>query len=257
MTKIPKEIEDELRVLYQDKWLVAVFKPSGLLVHRSMIDRHETEFAMQKTRDIIGKKVYPLHRLDKPTSGILLFALNSDVAKVMGAQFEQHNVYKEYVALVRGHCLAAQTVDYPLKEKLDKISDKKARQDKAPQPAMSNVIPLDHVELSYPVGRYSTARYSIVKLLPKTGRKHQLRRHMAHLRHPILGDVYYGDNKHNHFMKETFHLTGLALCAKVLRFVHPDSGQSITIKCGVDNRFKHVLAGWGMSEEQISNLWSR
>ncbi|XOV79137.1 MAG: tRNA pseudouridine(65) synthase TruC [Aestuariibacter sp.] len=257
MTKIVADYEQSLRVLYQDDELVAVFKPSGLLVHRSMIDRHETQFAMQQTRDLIGQHVFPVHRLDKPTSGVLLFALNAEMAKLIGERFSQHQVVKEYVALVRGHCNEQHVVDYPLKEKLDKIADKKANSDKPAQSALTEVLPLTQYELQQPVGRYSTARYSLVKLLPKTGRKHQLRRHLSHLRHPILGDVNYGDNKHNRFMRDTFHLTGLALCAKVLRFNHPRTEQAISIHSAVDHRFGRTLSAWGESEQRIQSLWSQ
>lgn len=257
MNPAPSSHERLLRVIYQDDELVAVYKPSGLLVHRSMIDRHETEFALQQTRDLIGQRVYPLHRLDKPTSGVLMFALNPEMARLMGQKFTEHEVQKEYFAIVRGFCTDEITLDYPLQEKLDKIADKLANQDKPAQSAVTHILPLAQFEIKQPVGRYATARYSLVKLSPKTGRKHQLRRHLAHLRHPILGDVNYGDNKHNRFIKDTFNLTGLALCAKVLRFEHPSLKTSVTIRCELDERFHRLLSGFGESEQNIQQLWSQ
>ncbi|MBE1299995.1 MAG: tRNA pseudouridine(65) synthase TruC [Alteromonadaceae bacterium] len=246
----------ELDILYQDEHCVAVFKPSGLLVHRSLIDKYETQFAMQILRDQLGQRVYPLHRLDKATSGVLLFGLSSNVAKQFGKLFENNQVHKTYLAIVRGYLEGEGTVDYPLKETLDKMVDKKARQDKPAQAAVSHFSNLATIELPYAVGRYNTARYSIVQLQPDTGRKHQLRRHMAHLRHPILGDVNYGDNKHNRFVREQMAFNGLALTAKRMRFVHPITQEDIVVESKVETRFKQLLSNWGMVDSDINAIWS-
>ncbi len=246
----------ELEVLYQDEHIVAVFKPSGLLVHRSIIDRYETRFAMQLLRDQLGRRVYPLHRLDKPTSGVLLFALSPEDAAVFGNLFEQNLVHKTYLAVVRGYLPAQGIVNHPLKEKLDKIADKKARQDKPAQAAVTRYQLLDRIELPVAVGRYETARYSVVKLAPETGRKHQLRRHMAHLRHPILGDINYGDNKHNRVAREKWGLTGLALTACKVSFQHPISDRKTDIFSKVEPRFKALLSQWGMAGQDIDRKWS-
>ena len=111
-------------LLYRDDYLVAVNKPAGLLVHRSPIDRHETRFALQQVRDQLGQHVYPVHRLDKPTSGALLFALSSEVARLLSTQFANGAVRKEYLAVVRGFCPSEGTIDYPLKRELDRIADR-------------------------------------------------------------------------------------------------------------------------------------
>src|SRR5690606_15263887 len=110
---------ETLPIIFRDEYLVAINKPSGLLVHRSEIDRHETRFALQLVRDQIGQMVYPVHRLDKPTSGVLVFALSPEIAKKMGDLFHQHQLEKTYLALVRGHAPADTIVDHPLKEELD------------------------------------------------------------------------------------------------------------------------------------------
>jgi len=89
-----------LEILYQDEYLIAINKPSGLLVHKSPIDKHETRFALQELRDQIGQYVYPVHRLDKPTSGVLLFALDREIAKSMSQYFRNNLVHKEYTAIV-------------------------------------------------------------------------------------------------------------------------------------------------------------
>ncbi|MCC2606062.1 tRNA pseudouridine(65) synthase TruC [Planctobacterium marinum] len=248
-------IPEQLPLLYQDECMVVVDKPAGLLVHRSMIDRHETRFAMQMVRDQIGQHVFPVHRLDKPTAGILVFALNSETARLLSEQLAQHLMEKRYLAVVRGYIAEQGIVDHPLQEKLDKIADKKARQDKPAQEAISAFRCLQQVELPHSVGKYPTARYSLVLLGPQTGRKHQLRRHMSHLRHPIVGDVNYGDNKHNRFLRESCNFPGLALWSHQIKFSHPHSGEQITLNCSLSDRFEKLWTQWGLDETTINHLW--
>ncbi len=235
-----------LEILYHDAHLVAVNKPSGLLVHRSMIDKSETEFALQSVRDQIGQYVYPVHRLDKPTSGVLLFALSKETARAMSEQFQSHQrTTKEYLAVVRGYTAVQGCIDYPLKEQLDKMTDAKAQQNKAAQEAVSDFVRLATVELPYPVSRYKTARYSLVRLFPKTGRKHQLRRHMKHLLHPIIGDTTHGRGEHNQLFRDKFQVHRLLLHASALSFTHPQSKESIRIEATVDEVFQSVLKHFG------------
>jgi len=236
-----------LDILYQDEWLVAVNKPAGLLVHRSMIDRYETRFAMQILRDQIGQYVFPFHRLDKPTSGVLLFALNSDTARKMGELFSTGLVEKEYLAVVRGYTNAHGIIDYPLKEELDKKSDRKAQQDKEPQEAVTEYHRLATVELPYPVGRYQSARYSLVRLRPKSGRKHQLRRHLKHIFHPIVGDTTHGDGKQNSFFRERFDCHRLLLASVRLDFSHPETGKLLQITAPLDDSFNAIVQALGWS----------
>ncbi len=110
---------EPLEILYQDDYIVAINKPSGLLVHKSPIDKHETRFALQELRNQIGQYVYPVHRLDKPTSGVLLFALSKEIAQLMGEAFRNNEIKKEYIAVVRGYVDDSGMIDYPLKEMLD------------------------------------------------------------------------------------------------------------------------------------------
>ena len=126
-----------LTILYQDDFIVAVDKPAGLFVHRSYMDKDEIYFALQLVRDQVGQYVYPLHRLDRPTSGVLLFGLNEEVARLMGQAFMDKKIQKTYFALTRGHLLGSDEIDYPLKEKLDKLGDKNVSTDKAPQDAVT------------------------------------------------------------------------------------------------------------------------
>ena len=230
-----------LEILYQDDVLVAVNKPAGMLVHRSWLDRHETQFVMQTLRDQIGQLVYPIHRLDRPTSGVLLFALNSKIANLLCQQFEQKQIEKQYLAVVRGYVTGHGKIDYPLKVQLDKIADKFSQPDKAPQSAVTFYEGLQTVEMPYGVGRYATSRYSLVRLIPQTGRKHQLRRHMKHIFHPILGDTQYGDLHQNRALMEHTGCARLLLHAEKLTFVHPLTQRPMTIQAGLDAQWQNLM----------------
>ena len=230
-----------LEILYQDDVLVAVNKPAGMLVHRSWLDRHETQFVMQTLRAQIGQRVYPIHRLDRPTSGVLLFALNSEIANLLCLQFEQKQIEKQYLAVVRGYVTGHGEIDYPLKVQLDKIADKFSQPDKAPQSAVTFYEGLQTVEMPYGVGRYATSRYSLVRLIPQTGRKHQLRRHMKHIFHPILGDTQYGDLHQNRALMEHTGCARLLLHAEKLTFVHPLTQRPMTIQAGLDAQWQNLM----------------
>ncbi|WP_457596076.1 tRNA pseudouridine(65) synthase TruC [Hydrogenimonas sp.] len=231
-----------LDILYQDDWLVAINKPGGLLVHRSMIDKSETRFAMQMVRDMLGRRVYPIHRLDKPTSGVLLFVLDADTARRIGTLFHDKAVEKRYIAVVRGYIDEEGVIDYPLKEAFDKTTDAKARRDKPPQAAVTRFTRLATVELPIPVSRYPAARYSLVRLQPQTGRRHQLRRHMKHIFHPIVGDTKYGRTEHNNLFRRHFGIHRLLLHAESLELPHPVTGERLRIVAGYDEAFARAVA---------------
>lgn len=235
-----------LEILYQDEYVVAINKPAGLLVHRSMIDRYETQFAVQLTRDQVGQSVYLVHRLDKPTSGVLLFALDPQTAKSISAQFLEQQVKKTYLAVVRGYTDSEGCIDYALKEELDKMTDRKAKQEKEAQSAITEYKALDKVELPFAIGRYKTARYALLQCMPKTGRKHQIRRHMKHIFHPIVGDTTHGDGKHNRFFREYYNVHRLLLHANSLSFFHPLDHHMVKISAGLDHAFTSVLDQWNM-----------
>ncbi|WP_020558101.1 tRNA pseudouridine(65) synthase TruC [Thiofilum flexile] len=241
-----------LEVIYQDDYVIAINKPEGLLVHRSPIDKHETRFALQLLRDQIGQKVYPVHRLDKPTSGVLLFALSSDIARKLTEQFTQGNISKQYLAIVRGHCAPHGVIDYPLQEQLDRLADALADPNKPAQEAITHYHTLAQTELPFAVGRYATARYSLVALKPLTGRKHQLRRHMKHIFHPILGDTTHGDGKHNQFIRQEFACQRLLLHAARLTLIHPYTEQPLVLNASLSDEFTQVLANMRLEH---SGLW--
>ena len=247
----------QLQIIYQDEWLVAINKPAGLLVHRSAIDRHETRFAMQMLRDQIGQHVFPVHRLDKPTSGVLLFALNSDTARKMSDIFAARETAKAYLAVVRGYTDEQGVIDYPLKEELDKKTDQQATFYKEAQEAVTEYRRLAAVELPYAVGRYQTARYSLLHLMPRSGRKHQLRRHMKHIFHPIVGDTTHGDGKQNTFFRQQFDCHRLLLHAAGLGFCHPQSGQSLHIHAPIDASFQEAMDALGWSDQSLRQVDTR
>ena len=229
---------DPLTIVYQDDDLVAIDKPAGLLVHRSWIASEVRQFAVQQLRDQLGRYVYPIHRLDRPTSGILLFALNAETARQMSARFASREVRKLYHAVVRGYLPEHGQIDYPLREEQDKIADRKASKNKVAQAAITDYMCLNRVELPFQVSKkHNTSRFSLVQLSPKTGRKHQLRRHMAHVRHPIIGDTNHGDGRQNAFFREHYQLRRLMLCATGLQFEHPTSAQQVTIQVPIPAEF--------------------
>lgn len=236
-----------LEILYQDDAIVAINKPSGLLVHRSLIDTREHEFAVQMTRDQIGQRVYPVHRLDRPTSGVLLFALSSNIARKIAEQFSERGVQKQYRALVRGYAQAEGHIDHPLKEQLDKISDAQANHDKEAQSAVTDYRCLQQQELPFAVGRYPSTRYSWLSLAPLTGRKHQLRRHMKHIFHPIVGDTTHGDGKQNTFVRKQYNCHRLMLHANRLELLHPVSLTPLPLKAPLPEDLSAPLQQMGFS----------
>jgi tRNA pseudouridine65 synthase len=246
-----------LDILFQDEHYCIVNKPSGLLVHRSWIDPHATEFAVQLVRDQIGQYVYPVHRLDRPTSGVLMFALSSEAARKAAELFATHLIQKTYLAIVRGYSPENGIIDHPLKEKLDKLSDRQAQTDKPAQPALTHYRRLATVELPFCVDRYPQSRYSLVEFKPKTGRKHQLRRHSKHINCPIIGDAKHGKSKHNQFFAEQFNADRLLLAAVALQFSHPYSHQLIDCVAPLDSIFMQLLDRFGWQRTVDARLLSK
>jgi tRNA pseudouridine65 synthase len=240
-----------LDILYRDDWLVAINKPSGLLVHRSDIDRHETRFAVQLLRDQIGQRVFPLHRLDKPTSGVLLFALDADSARIVGGQFERNEIEKRYLAIVRGWPPESGVIDHPLSRQFDDYG-RKFPVDHPPEalPAITEYRRLACVELPEAVERYPTSRYALVMLTPKSGRQHQLRRHMKHIAHPIIGDANWGKGVHNRFFQRRFACRHLLLACTRLDVRHPHGGRILSIVAPLEDSFAGVIAALGWNPLQ-------
>lgn len=197
-------------IIFQDNYLVAINKLPGLLVHRTNIAKDASEFALQLLRDHLEMHVYPCHRLDRKTSGVLLFAKDEATNRMMHHKFSIGGVHKKYLAIVRGHTLENETIDYPLKSEKGIL-----------QSAITNYHTLDFSEIDLPYSGQSTSRYSLVEIEPQTGRMHQIRKHFAHILHPIIADRPHGCNKQNRLFKEKWDMTTMMLHAFSLSFEHP------------------------------------
>lgn len=209
---------------------MAVNKPHGLLVHRTSLAKDATEFALQYLNKQLQREVHPCHRLDRKTSGILLFALTREVNAEISQLFRTNEVKKTYHAIVRGFIENKGEIDYPLKNDKEKIQD-----------AVTQFKCLNKFEIPLAHGKHETSRYALVELKPETGRMHQLRKHMAHIFHPILGDRPHGCNKQNKLWKETFDMTTMMLHAKELSFTHPVTGEEVFISAEYSEEFGRVL----------------
>lgn len=242
----------QLPILYQSDTILAVNKPAGMLVHRSWLDAHETVFLMQTLRDQIGQHVFPVHRLDRPTSGVMLFALNAATAHTLAQQFEQKQIHKTYLAIVRGWTDDSGCINYPLKEQLDDIADPFAQRDKVAQTAITHYQTLARSELPFSSRKdFATSRYSLLKVEPQTGRKHQIRRHLKHIFHPIIGDTSHGDLKQN---KAVQHFCGnerLLLHAYELTFRLPENQQTMTLTANVDELWQSVAHAMNLSHKKF------
>lgn len=242
----------KLDILYRDEHIVAVNKPSGLLVHRSSLDRHTRENAVSLLQLQLDLALYPVHRLDKPTSGVLLFALSKHAAHQLSLQFEARTVEKQYVAVVRGYCRSCGYVDNPVRDKDQPHKPRKA--------AQTRFETLKTIELPVRVDRYSTSRYSLVRLWPLTGRRHQLRLHMKHLGHPIIGDTSYGKTPHNQLFFDRYASSRLLLHASELAFEHPATGARCRLSAPEnDASFSRVLSDyrWRRASKSSSTAGSQ
>jgi len=216
-----------LPIHYRDDDIVIIDKPSGLLVHRSDIARDAREFAVQLLRNQLGTHVYPVHRLDRKTSGLLMFCLRKEVLDTYYSLFRDRLVKKYYHAIVRGYTEDAGLIDYDLKADDGKVHE-----------AITHYRTLERYEIDEPSGAFMTSRYSLVELRPETGRMHQLRRHMAHILHPIIGDRPHGCNKQNRIWKHKWGMGTMLLHANKMEFKHPVSHQDVSLTVGYPEAFK-------------------
>lgn len=232
-----------LPLLFEDDYYIAINKPTGVLVHRTPLEKDpEAVFAVQLLRKQTGNKVYPLHRLDRPTSGILLFAKSPEAAAALQPKFASLDIKKQYLAVARGFLQQDHgTINHPLAKDLEYHL----------QEATTEYWKLAEREIPFASSnRYTTSRYSLVKIYPHTGRMHQIRRHFAHIRHYIIGDTTHGDNKQNKFFRRHFGLRHMLLHARSLTFEHPYTLQKMEIKGNVPDYFEDICRefGWNLSQ---------
>jgi len=213
-----------LRILHQDDDFVAIDKPAGFHVHPPEDQAHSAAYranALAILRDQLGRYVYPAHRIDRATSGVVLYGLTKESAGALGRQFASREVAKTYVALVRGWIAETGTVDTPMRGNLEGAG--------AELPAVTRFERLARFEMPHAVGKFAHARYSLVRAFPETGRLHQIRRHLRRISHPIVGDTVHGDGAHNRLFREIFGRQYLYLKAHRLQFRHPRTGIPVTI----------------------------
>ena len=219
-----------LEILYQDEYIIAINKPSGLSVHKSFYARDAKIFAIQELRNQIGgQHVYPIHRLDRKTSGVLLFALDKEALKIMNDRFATREVEKKYLAILRGWSPDELTIDYDL-----------TNDDGVKQNAITYFRRLQKAEIELEFNNHPTSRYSLVEAIPETGRMHQLRKHFKHILHPILGSRPHGCNKQNKLWLENFELKGMMLHAHQLVFNHPITNEQIILNATINEEFEKV-----------------
>lgn len=219
-----------LEILYQDDYLVAINKPSGLLVHKSFYARDAKVYAVQELRNQIGgQHVYPIHRLDRKTSGVLIFALDKDTLKLMNEYFASREVEKKYLAILRGWAPEEETIDYDL-----------TNDDGVKQNAITYFHRLQTAEINLEYNNHPTSRYCLVEAIPETGRMHQLRKHFRHIFHPILGSRPHGCNKQNKLWLENYDLKGMMLHAHELIFNHPITKEKIVLNAKINEEFSRV-----------------
>ena len=221
-----------LEILYLDDYLAAVAKPPGLLVHRTGLDAGETRFALQMLRDQLGRPVWPAHRLDKGTSGVLLFALDAATARALGQQFESGGaIRKTYLAMVRGWTDTEGLIEHPLRRMTDDLRVPAAHGTvQEAQEARTRYRTLQNHLLPLAQGPFDRTRCALVDLTPLTGRRHQLRRHMKHIAHPLLGDATHGKGPLNRAVAALLGLQRLWLHALRMELIHPATGRTVAIE---------------------------
>ncbi len=216
-----------LDLLFLDDHLAIVHKPAGWLVHRTPLDKGESRFVLQALRDQIGQPVWPVHRLDKGTSGVLVFALSAEVARALGQAFESgEGLHKTYRAIVRGWPAEELFIDHALR----RMPDDMRSQREEVQSAQTRLRTLRRGELPIPQGHFPTLRWAEVELQPLTGRRHQLRRHMKHIAHPILGDATHGKGPLNRAVAGHLGVGRLWLHACTLELTHPVSQAPLAVQ---------------------------
>lgn len=236
-----------LDILYQDDAIIAVDKPAGLAVHRSKMVSNADIFLIDVLREQVGGTLYLAHRLDRATSGVLLIARSTDIAAALGEQFMGRDVHKQYLTVVRGWPEPAEgVVDYALPG---------SRETGPRREACTAYRRLATVEVPIALGRYPQQRYALVLAEPKTGRFRQIRKHMAHIHHPVIGDCQHGRSDHNRLYKQHFGCHRMLLHAWRLSFRHPVDGRPMMLEAPLDPAFHAILKrfGWSLpADETIS-----
>jgi tRNA pseudouridine65 synthase len=222
-------------ILYRDEHVLVVNKPAGVPVHGSRMLEGRPDTLLSMARSATGRMVHAAHRLDRPVSGALVLAFDLETLAALSLAFEQREVYKQYLAVVRGWTDEEGVIDHPLRPPRDERRTNDEARD-----ARTRFRRVATVELPFAVAPYATARYSLVELQPETGRRHQLRRHMKHISHHLVGDTTYGKGEHNRLFRDEFDCERLLLHSSSLAFRHPSDGQEITVTAPLDGAFNNI-----------------
>lgn len=226
-----------LKLLHLDEHVVAIDKPVGLLVHPTGLAAGEHDAALGRLRDQLGARVHPLHRLDRATSGVVLFARSSEVARGLARDFATAQVAKRYLALVRGWPEAAGVIEHPLAR-----DPERAAAGQALLEARTGFTRLGRVEWPFAVdARHPSTRYALVEARPETGRRHQIRRHLRHAAHPLIGDTTHGKGAHNRAVAAHLGITRLWLHAWEIAFTHPVTGGRLTIRAPLGPEWRTLV----------------
>jgi tRNA pseudouridine65 synthase len=223
-------------IIFEDHALLVANKPNRMLVHRTKLDFYESTNLLNLLAHAAGYPMHPAHRLDKPTSGVILFAKSKEVLSMLREQFNARSIRKRYVAIVRGFTPLTGSIDRSLSSETDATL----------REARTEYRTLMHTEQAFSVSRYPTSRYSFIEAFPETGRYHQLRMHFDKIRHPIVGDSRHGDRKHNHYFREKLKLEYLFLHAASIELTHPD-GHRMLVSAPLPNHFEEILNRWSWS----------
>ncbi|MCM2282113.1 MAG: pseudouridine synthase [Bdellovibrionaceae bacterium] len=241
----PLDPQAPFPIVFRDDDFVVIDKPSGFHVHQPELPRRRVDpelTCLVRLRRQVGEYLYPVHRIDVATSGLLLFALNKASASLMGRLFTEGLVEKEYLAIVRGYLPDSGLIQEPLA--LDSTGEM--------VPAQTSYVTLARTELSHAVGRrHASARYSLARVRPYTGRFHQIRRHMARISHPMVSDSTHGDSHHNRFFRETLGLRGLWLRADRLFFEDPRTGEQRRFQAPVSPAWTHAMQVLGWTSQDL------
>ena len=216
------EAYSQLPILYRDERVVVVDKPPGMLVHPNPHDPSCPTCTAALTRSL-GCRIFTVHRIDRGTSGLLVFGLDSAGARYLTEQFRDREAKKAYLALARGHLEDSVTVDKPLRNGSTEISSA----------ALSHVRPISRATLAEPVSIYPEAWYTFLEVRLETGRNHQARRHLRHLNHPVIGDMRHGDRDQNRFFASRFGIRHMFLRAYRLQLHHPDGDRPMEFVAGL------------------------
>lgn len=229
-------------ILHQDEHLLVVNKPAGMPVHRSRLANDSDVYLIDVLRERVPGPLHLIHRLDSATSGALLIGRSAEVAAQLGQQFMQRSVAKTYLAVCRGWPEEVGTLDYDLPG---------VRENSERKPARTHWRRLATVEVPIAINRYPQQRYALVEVVPETGRYRQIRRHFAHLRHPLIGDTSHGRTEHNRLFKQYFSTHRLLLHARALSFAHPQDAREMRIEAPLDAEFSSLLQrfAWSLPDE--------